>query len=103
MARLRAAALVHDVGRVAGPGGDAALGARMASAALDPEQTGWIAAHERPSKDEPADGAALLGLARSVDDLRRGGMPRAELLASCRERFGPDALGALERVVAGAP
>jgi diguanylate cyclase (GGDEF)-like protein len=119
-ARLRSAALIHDVGRL----GDAevleegalcpldahtTLGARMASEVLDAGQTSWILRHhERFDAGLRCEGAALLALAEAWDELTTAhadtpALPLAEALAECRAdagtRFDPAAVAALELVI----
>lgn len=100
VARLREAALLHDVGMVGVPaaaagadGADAAaLGARMLRDVLTPEQVAWVAMHRAPGpphEHDAASGAHILAAADAWDTLTHGDaarepLPPAEAAAALR-------------------
>ena len=131
--RLRQAALLHDVGKIGVPDAillkpgrltseeyavmrdHAALGATIATDALDPEQAEWIRGHhERPDGGgyprglagaEIAEGAALLAVADAWDVMTRSRwytqpMADDQALAECHSlagmQFTAEAVAALE-------
>jgi diguanylate cyclase (GGDEF)-like protein/putative nucleotidyltransferase with HDIG domain len=113
-ARLRTAALIHDVGMLCDPGdeaetcavgGHATLGARMAAEVLDAEQVGWIRHHhDRIDGGAVPEGAVLIGLAEAWDELTAArGMTVDDALEHCRRgagtRFDAVAVAALQQVI----
>ena len=117
---LRDAALVHDVGEVAGgdPRDHTLLGAKMAHGILSPEQADWIRAHHehmdgsgypdgRDGSRLPVE-ARILAVADAWDALLHdrpdGGRARSreealeELTAAAGTRFCPDVVAALVRL-----
>lgn len=112
---LHGAALVHDVGLACAPAGShehAAIGARIASAALGPAAVEWIRHHHArwdgaaQAGGIPA-GALIIALADAYDAMCPGSwegtMTPEEALACCERerggRFAPWAVDALGHVV----
>ena len=116
---LHEAALLHDVGRLAGVGEDdprhGATAADILDRALSPEQVAWVRAHHERrdgrggpdglTGDEIPDGARILAVVETWERECRAGRHPAEALAECRRQAGaglcPEVVEVLAAVVEG--